>query len=107
MPVTRIVKKTGRTDRGLDKKRGEKNREVKRGERMSEGNPDAGADEERDMDFRDMTDGEEVELNLPREDAVKRNPPGEDIRDLPGATALVTSATNQEERYRLEPQMGY
>ena len=64
-----------------------------------------GADEERDTDFGDMTDGGE-ELNLPREDTVERDPPGEDIRNLPRATASGTSATNQEELYRLEPPNG-
>ena len=73
---------------------------------MSEGHPDAGADEERDTDFGDMTDDGEVELNLPREDAVERDPPGEDVRDLLGATASWTSVTNQEELYRLEPPNG-
>ena len=71
---------------------------------MSEGHPDA--EEERETDFGDMTDDGEVELNLPREDAVERDPPGEDVRDLPGATTSGTSATNQEELYRLEPRMG-
>ena len=53
-----------------------------------------------------MTDDGEVELNIPREDAMERDPLGEDVRDLPGATALGTSVTNQEERYRLEPPNG-
>ena len=70
---------------------------------MSEGHPDAGADEEYDTDFGDMTDDGEVELNLPREDAVERDPSGEDVHDLPGATAPGTSVTNQEKLYRLEP----
>ena len=54
---------------------------------MSEGHPDAGADEERDTDLGDMTDDGEVELNLPREDAVEQDPPGEDVRDQPGSPA--------------------
>ena len=54
---------------------------------MSEGHSDAGAGEEHDTDSGDMTDDGEVELNLPREDAVERDPPGEDVQDLPGATA--------------------
>ena len=35
---------------------------------MSEGHPE---DDERDIDFEDITDDEEVELNLPREGAVE------------------------------------
>ena len=58
------------------------------------------------MDFGDMTDDGEVELNLPLEDAVERDPPGEDVWDLPGATASGTSVTNQEELYRLAPPNG-
>ena len=57
------------------------------GEKMSDGHSDAGAGEERETDSGDMTDDGEVELNLPREDAVERDPPGEDVRDLPGTTA--------------------
>ena len=34
------------------------------------------------------------------------DPPGEDVRDLPGVTASGTSVINQEERYRLEPPNG-
>ena len=37
------------------------------------------------MDSGDMTDDGEVELNVPREDAMERDPPWEDVRDLPGA----------------------
>ena len=43
-----------------------------------------GGGEERDIDFGNMTDDGEVEFNLPREDAMERDPPGEDVRDLPG-----------------------
>ena len=84
-------------------KRRKKSREVGRGEKMSDGHSDAGAGEERETDSGDMTDDGEVELNLPREDAVEWDPPGEDVRDLPGTTASGTSVTNQEELYRLEP----
>ena len=70
---------------------------------MSEGHSE---DEERDIDFEDITDDEEVELNLPREGAVERDPPGEDVRDLPTATASGASVTKQEELYRLEPPNG-
>ena len=50
---------------------------------MSDGHSDVGAGEERDMDSGDMTNDGEVELNLPREDAVERDPPGEDTLGLP------------------------
>ena len=70
---------------------------------MSEGHPEAGADEERDIDFEDITDDEEVELNLPRAGAIERDLLGEDVRDLPGATASGASVTKQEELYPLEP----
>ena len=73
---------------------------------MSDGHPDAGAGKERVIDFGDLTDDGEVELNLPREDDMERDPPGEDVRDLPGATASGTSVINQEERYRLETPNG-
>ena len=65
---------------------------------MSDGHSDVGAGEERDIDFGGMTDDGEVALNLPWEDDMERNPPGEDVRDIPGATASGTSVTNQEER---------
>ena len=68
--------------------------------------PTQRAGEERDMDSGDKTDDGEVELNLPQEDAMEQYPPGEDARDLPGATTSGMSATNQEERYRLEPPNG-
>ena len=35
--------------------------------------------EDRNIDFEDITDDEEVELNLPREGAEEWEPPGEDI----------------------------
>ena len=69
---------------------------------MSEGHPKAGTDGERDIDFGDMT--EEVELNLPREEAVERDPLGEDARDLPGVTSSGESATKQEELYGARPK---
>ena len=73
---------------------------------MSDGHSDVGAGEERDIDFGNKTDDGEVELNLPREDAMEQDPPGEDVRDLPGSTASGASVTNQQERYRLEPLNG-
>ena len=54
----------------------------------------------------DVTDDGEVQLNLPREEDMERNLPGEDVRDLPGVTTSGASVINQEERYRLEPRMG-
>ena len=45
---------------------------------MSEGHPE---DDERDIDFEDITDDEELELNLHREGAIERDPPGENVRD--------------------------
>ena len=48
------------------------------------------------MDLEDSTDDEEVALNLPREGAGERDPPGEEIRDLPGATASGAPVTQQE-----------
>ena len=53
------------------------------------------------MDFGDVTDDEEVQLNLSREEDMEWNLPGEDIRDLPGDTALGASVINQEEQYRM------
>ena len=73
---------------------------------MSDSHPDVGAGRERDMDFGDSTDDGEVELNLPREEDTERDPPGEDVRDMPGATASGPSVINQEEWYRLEPPNG-
>ena len=81
-------------------------REAGRREKMSDGHSDAGGGDEHDTDSGDMTDDGEVELNLPRKDAMERDLPGEDVRDLPGATASGTSVTNQEERHRLEPPNG-
>ena len=65
-------------------KRSKKSREAGRREKMSDGHSDAGTGEERDTGSGDMTDDGEVELNLPREDAVERDPPGEDVWDLRG-----------------------
>ena len=73
---------------------------------MGEGHPEAGTDGECEIDFGDTTDDEEVELNLPREEAVERDPLGEDARDIPGVTSSGASVTKQEELYRLEPPNG-
>ena len=51
-------------------------------------------------------DDGEVQLNLPREEDMKRNLPAEDARDLPGETASGASVMNPEEQYRLEPPNG-
>ena len=53
-----------------------------------------------------MTDDGEVELNLPREDAIEWDPPREDVRIYRGHPASGESLTNQEEWYRLEPPNG-
>ena len=58
------------------------------------------------MDFGNMMDDGEVQLNLPREEDMERNLPAEDARDLPGETASGASVINQEERCRLEPHNG-
>ena len=58
---------------------------VDKGQRLSEGHSEV---EDRNLDLEDLTDDEEVALNLPREGAGERDPPGEEIRDLPGATTL-------------------
>ena len=47
------------------------------------------------MHFEDLTDDEEVTLNLPRKGADERGPPGEEIRDLPGATVSGAPVTQQ------------
>ena len=54
--------------------RSKKSREAGRREKISDGHSDAGAVEERDTNSRDMTDAGEVEMNLPREDAMERDP---------------------------------
>ena len=73
---------------------------VDKEQRLSEDHSEA---EDRKMDFEDLMDDEEVALNLPRKGAEERDPPGEEIRDLPGATVSGTPATQQEEW--LEPRM--
>ena len=70
---------------------------------MSKGHSDV---EDRNLDLDDSKDDEEVELNQPREGAGQRDPPGEEIRDLPGATASGAPVTQQEEWYRMEPPNG-
>ena len=47
-------------------------------QRLSEGHSKA---DDQKMDFEDLTDDEEVALNLPRKGAEERDPPGEEIRD--------------------------
>ena len=70
-----------------------------------DGHPEVRTWKECVMDFGDVTDDGEVQLNLPREEDMERNLPAEDARDLPGESALGVSVINQEERYRLEPRM--
>ena len=72
-------------------------------QRLSEGHPEA---EDRKLDFEDSTDDEEVALNLPRKGVEERDPPGEEIRDLPGATISGASVTQQEEWFRMESLHG-
>ena len=45
-------------------------------------------------------------LNLPWKDVEERDPPGEEIRDLPGATVSGAPVTQQEEWFRMEPLHG-
>ena len=71
-----------------------------------DGHPEVRTGKECVMDFGDVTDDGEVQLNLPREEDMERNLPGGGVRDLPGDTASGASAINQEERYRLEPPNG-
>ena len=52
-------------------------------QRLSEGHSEV---EDRKMDLEDVTDDDEVALNLPRMGVEERDPPGEEIRDLLGAT---------------------
>ena len=73
---------------------------------MSEGHPETGTDGKRDMDFGDMTDDKEVELNLAREEAVERDPPGEDTRDLPGATSSGRRRQSRRNCIGWTPRMG-
>ena len=61
-------------------------------QRLSEGHSEA---EERKLDFEDLTDDEGVALNLPRKGAEERDPPGEEIRDLLGATVSGVPVTQQ------------
>ena len=58
------------------------------------------------MDFEDLTDDEEVVLNLPRKGAEERDSPGEEIRDLSGATSSGAPVAQQEEWFRMEPLHG-
>ena len=48
---------------------------------MSDGHSDVGAGVERETDPRDVTDGGEIELNLPREDIEEQERPREDIQE--------------------------
>ena len=72
-------------------------------QRLSEGHSEA---EGRKMDLENLTDDDEVALNLPRKGVEERDPPGEEIRDLPGATVSGAPVTQQEEWFRMEPLHG-
>ena len=50
-------------------------------QRLSEGHSKA---EDRKLDLEELTDDEQVALNLPGKGAGERDPPGEEIRDLTG-----------------------
>ena len=45
-------------------------------------------------------------LNLPRKGAGEQDPPGEEIRDMPGATVSGAPVTQQEEWFQMEPPNG-
>ena len=62
--------------------------------------------EDRRLDFEDLTDDEEVALNLPRKGAEERDLPEEEIQDLPGGTVSGAPVTQQEEWFRMEPLQG-
>ena len=62
--------------------------------------------EDRKLDFEDLTDDEEVVLNLPWKGAEERDLSGDIIRDLPGATVSGAPVTQQEEWSRMEPLHG-
>ena len=68
-------------------------------QRFSEGHSGA---EDRNMDLDDFTDDDEVALNLPRKGVEERNPPDEEIRDVPGATFSGAPVTQQDEWCRME-----
>ena len=72
-----------------------------------DGHPEVRTWKECVMDFGDVTDDGEVQLNQPREEDMERNLPGEGIQDILGDTASGASVLNQEERYLLEPPNGY
>ena len=72
-------------------------------QRLSEGHSEA---EDRKMDLEDLTDDDEVALNLPRKGVEEGDPPGEEIRDLPGATVSGAPVNQQEEWFRMEPLHG-
>ena len=72
-------------------------------QRLSEGHSEA---EDQKMDLEDLTDDDEVALNLPRKGVEERDPPGEEIRDLPGDTVLGAPVTQQEDWFRMEPLHG-
>ena len=76
---------------------------VDKGQGLSEGRSEV---EDRNLDLEDSMNDEEVELNLPREGAGERDPPWEEIRVLPGATASGAPVTQQEEWYRMEHPNG-
>ena len=67
---------------------------------------DVGTSEEHEADPADMTDDEEVELNLPREVVEEQVRPRDDIRKPPRAINPDTMVLDQDERHRFEPPNG-
>ena len=71
--------------------------------RLSEGHSGA---EDRNMDLEDLTDDDEVALNLPRKRVEERDPPDDEIRELLGTTVSGAPVTQQDEWFRMEPLHG-
>ena len=71
---------------------------IDKDQRLSEGHVEA---EDRKLDFEELSDDEEVSLHLPRKGADERDPPGVEIRDVPGAPV-----TQREDWFNMEPLHG-
>ena len=67
-------------------------------DQLSEGHVEA---EDMKLDFEKLSDNEEVALHLPRKGADERDPPGVEIRDVPGAPV-----TQREDWFNMEPLHG-
>ena len=57
--------------------------------------------EDRTLDFEELSDDEEVALHLPQKGADECDPPGVEIRDVPGAPV-----TQWEDWFNMEPLHG-